>query len=79
MLYAWRQASGDTVPAYELRLYKRLPSTKNIHQVVDQYRIEAADDQEAEQIANNTQIPKFDDSDFAILYGPKGEVVRRLN
>ncbi len=62
---------------YKLRLYKRLPTHKNLHQVVDQYGIEATNDDDAKVKAQALEIPSFDDSDFAVLYGANGAVIWR--
>ena len=64
---------------YELRLYKRSTGSKALSQVVDQYLIEAKDDADAVLIAKRQQIPTFDNSDFAVLYGPDGSLLWRLD
>jgi len=67
------------MPIYELRLYKQLQIEKLLHRVVDFYGLEAADDQEAKNLACSTQTPSFDDSDYAILYGPSGVQLWRID
>lgn len=67
------------MPFYELRLYKRTASEKPLHHMVDAYRLEAANDAEAKDMARQTEIPCFDDSDYAVLYGPNGAELWRID
>jgi hypothetical protein len=74
-----KQQRGTAMPTYDLRLYKRLQTTKPLHRVVDQYIFDAPNDLDAINAAKGTQIPSFDDSDYAILYGPNGAHLWRID
>ena len=64
---------------FDLRLYKRLPSAKSLHRIVDQYIIEAEDADQAIALAKQQQIPDFDNSDYAILFGPDAAQLWRID
>lgn len=66
------------MPTYEARLYKTTGSTKQTWTLVDQIPFEAEDDEAARQIAPTLQVPKFDDSDMAIVFSPDGKTIWRL-
>ena len=64
---------------FDLRLYKRTSSPKSLYRMVDAYQIEAKDASEAKSIAREVEIPAFDDSDYAVLYGPDGAELWRVD
>ena len=67
------------MPFYDLRLYKRTTSEKPLYHMVDAYHLEAANAEHAKEMAKDTKIPKWDDSDYAVLYGPGGEELWRID
>lgn len=66
-------------PRYELRLYKSGSSNKAFNELVQTIPIEASTDAEAIEKAKNAQIPRFDDSSYAILFGAFGHELWRLD
>lgn len=69
----------DAMPVYEVRLYKKASGPKNMHTMVDRIEFEAVDDADAIVKAPEIQIPKFDDSDYAILFGQGMHTLWRLD
>ena len=60
------------MPKYELRLYKRSGSPKNLHTLINQIPFEADDDAHAIAKAPSIQVPFWEDSDLAMLFDENG-------
>lgn len=64
---------------YEVRLYSWTDRASGKFMRVNQIPFEAADDAEAREKAFSVKIPKWDDSDWALLYGEQGQVGWRID
>ena len=64
---------------YEIRLYKPTIHNPNKFEVVNRIPFQASDDAEALVKAPLTQIPVWDDSDWALLFGEDGRTLWRLD
>jgi hypothetical protein len=63
------------MPHYEMRLYKKTSTTKSAYIEVDRIPFEALDDNDAEAKGPTIQIPRFDNSDLAMLLRDDGKVI----
>jgi hypothetical protein len=64
--------------SYEVRLHKRSKSNKSLYDVVNCVTFEAADDNHARQIAPTIPVPRFKDSDLALVFSSDDRLILRL-
>ena len=60
---------------YELRLYQRFASEKPLYKLVRVVRLEAETDDAAIEKARTAGEPTFGDSELAILFNERGDII----
>ena len=60
---------------YELKLYKRSTSKKSLYSFIRTIRLQADSDDAAVEKARTAADPTFGDSDLAILFNERGDII----